>query len=238
MTNRADDGPGFDGEVIVPQTPVGVVLLLEEEGRESTRRRTSALVDWLSDAGYATCTIMLPQRRQMALVSNSERQAVDALIERTTAAARAIKNEGDLAGLRLGLFASGPGGAAAMIVAASQPDLVDAVVMSDGRADLAGVRLHRVTAPSLFIVAAGDHELIELNRWSQRRLGGVTQLDLVPLIKHDIPGVSELDLLAKRAGRWFDNHLAVRGANPRRRSLFGVPLPFARAGAQSIAVSQ
>ena len=66
--------------------------------------------------------------------------------------------------LPLGLFGASTGAAAALVVAAAQPESLRAVVSRGGRPDLAGHALAAVQSPTLLIVGSEDREVLELNR--------------------------------------------------------------------------
>ena len=79
-------------------------------------------------------------------------------------AARFVAAHQATRGLPVGLFGASTGAASALRVAAAMPQTVRAVVSHGGRPDLAGPTvLARVQAPTLLLVGAEDHGVIELN---------------------------------------------------------------------------
>jgi putative phosphoribosyl transferase len=62
------------------------------------------------------------------------------------------------------LFGASTGAAVALVAAADDPALVEAVVSRGGRPDLAGEALARIEAPTPLIVEGLDYEVIELDR--------------------------------------------------------------------------
>lgn len=123
------------------------------------------------------------------------------LADRLTAVADAMKGERDLRRLPLGLLGFGHGSASAMVVAADTPELIRAIVTTDGRPDLAEIRLHRVVAPSLFLITRDDRDLQEMNRWAQHCVNCASRLELVIGLRSDIPADRDFDQLHKRACR-------------------------------------
>jgi putative phosphoribosyl transferase len=109
--------------------------------------------------------------------------------------------------LRIGLFGSSTGAAAALTTAASRPADIAAVVSRGGRVDLADLSLARVKAASLFLVGSGDLEVLELNRAAAARLQCVHQLVVVPGATHLFEEHGTLEEVARLAGDWFLRHL-------------------------------
>jgi putative phosphoribosyl transferase len=113
--------------------------------------------------------------------------------------------------LALGLFGASTGAAAALVAAASAPD-VAAVVSRGGRPDLAGDALERVRAPVLLIVGGDDDAVLDLNRTALARLPGPKRLEIVPGATHLFEEPGALEAVIDRAGDWFEAHL--RGTPP------------------------
>jgi pimeloyl-ACP methyl ester carboxylesterase len=90
-------------------------------------------------------------------------------------------------------------------VAAHRPDRIAGVIARGGRCDLAGVEtLARVMAPTLLIVGAEDHGVLELNRAAQRAMQCQVQLLEVPGATHLFQESGTLDEVARLAGDWLD----------------------------------
>jgi putative phosphoribosyl transferase len=110
--------------------------------------------------------------------------------------------------LKVGLFGSSTGAAAAL-VAAAKDATVAAVVSRGGRPDLAAAALPDVKAPTLLIVGVNDRQVLELNRRSLGLLGGAKRLEIVPGATHLFEEPGALDLVIDRARVWFVSHLAA-----------------------------
>ena len=115
----------------------------------------------------------------------------------------------DLRGAAVGYFGASTGAAAALVAAASRPDVVRAVVSRGGRPDLAGPALSRVKAPTLLIVGGNDHPVITMNREALEKLSSEKELVMVPGASHLFEEGGTLEEVARLAARWFRNHLAV-----------------------------
>jgi pimeloyl-ACP methyl ester carboxylesterase len=113
-----------------------------------------------------------------------------------------------LSGIKIGLFGSSTGAAAALVAAAElPPDAVQAVVSRGGRPDLAGAALPRVACPTLLIVGGRDDAVLGLNEEARRRLRCVTELVVVPGATHLFEEPGTLEHVARLASDWFVRHL-------------------------------
>jgi putative phosphoribosyl transferase len=115
---------------------------------------------------------------------------------------------GEVPGVPLGLFGASTGAAAAIVAAASLPE-VEAIVSRGGRPDLAGDALEGVTAPTLLIVGERDREVLALNREAQSRMRCETRLEIVPGATHLFEEPGALEAVADLAAGWFGDHLAA-----------------------------
>ncbi len=117
--------------------------------------------------------------------------------------------------LRIGHFGASTGAAAALIAAADRPG-IGAIVSRDGRPDLAGDVLERVTAPTLLIVGAADDVVIELNREAYARLRCEKRLNLVPRATHLFEEPGTLDRVVNLTNFWFVKYLTTPAGGKRR----------------------
>jgi len=115
--------------------------------------------------------------------------------------------------LPLGLFGASTGGAAALVLAAEQPDRVKAVVSRGGRPDLAGRNaLLRVQAATLLIVGGDDVPVVDLNRSAFANLGTRDRrLEIVPGASHLFEESGALETVACLATEWFAQRLRPPG---------------------------
>jgi putative phosphoribosyl transferase len=132
------------------------------------------------------------------------------LASRLAACTRWAGSDPRTMGLPQGYFGASTGAAAALVAAASLPQ-VGAVVSRGGRPDLAGRALSRVKAPVLLIVGSADSQVLQLNRRAQRELGGAVDLSVIPGATHLFEEAGALDVVAAEAADWFARYLAVGG---------------------------
>jgi pimeloyl-ACP methyl ester carboxylesterase len=196
----------------------GVVVFAHGSGSGRHSPRNRAVADVLVQAHLATLLIDLltPEEEAVDLRTAQHRFDIPLLAERVIGAIDWLGLDGlvgdlppSLRTLPVGTFGASTGAAAALIAAAERPDRVRAVVSRGGRPDLARDALPRVTAPTLLIVGGNDPEVIEMNRFAQRLLGGESRLEIIPGATHLFEEPGALERVAALARDWFVRHLAA-----------------------------
>jgi putative phosphoribosyl transferase len=107
---------------------------------------------------------------------------------------------------RVGVYASGPGAAAALRTAAQRPGLVCALVVRGARIDPAAAFVPQVQAPTMLIVGAGDSQALPLNRAAMHALQCAKRLEIVPGASHRFDEPGAIDAMAHLAADWFLRH--------------------------------
>jgi pimeloyl-ACP methyl ester carboxylesterase len=123
-----------------------------------------------------------------------------------------VRGQAGTKALPIGLFGASTGAAAALVAAAELGRDVAAVVSRGGRPDLAGAALERVTAPTLLLVGALDHDVLALNRAAARQLTCENRVTVVPGASHLFEEPGTLEEVERFAAEWFQQKL---GAAPR-----------------------
>jgi hypothetical protein len=141
-------------EIVIPKRVEGLVLMpfASSSGRFHPRHRLFAEV--LQRAGFGTAMAdLFSEEEELADIEKEElRHDLPLLAKRVIGVAESLKSNG----LRLAYLGFETGAAAVLLAAAERPDLVNAVVSSRGRHDLAGPWLAKVEAPCLFVVDVND----------------------------------------------------------------------------------
>lgn len=208
-TVRIASGPVYIEAIAErPPHPAGVVVFAHGSGSGRHSPRNNFVAAELRRARLATLLpdLLTPDED----LHYARRFDIDLLVERLAAAVRYLDANAATADLPLGVFGASTGAAAALRLAAAEPQRVQAVVCRGGRPDLAGAEmLARVRAPTLLIVGGLDAEVIDLNEAAFRGLGGPREMKIVPGATHlfDEPGT--LEQVAALAADWFGRHLAA-----------------------------
>lgn len=121
-----------------------------------------------------------------------------------------------IAGLPLGLMASGTASAAVLAAAAECPDRVGAVVAVAGRPDLAAALLDVVRSPTLLIVGENDRDGLELSIAALARLRCEKALRQVPGAGQGLSQAGATRHANAVAAEWFTLHLATGDSKLRR----------------------
>jgi len=212
----AAGGVTLQGDLRLPATPGGIVLFAHGSGSSRHSARNRSVASELNRAGLATLLIDLLTTGEEEVDERTAHLRFDIrlLAERLAAAASWIARQPETRLLGLGLFGASTGAAAALVMAAAQPDAVAAIVSRGGRPDLAGPALTRVHAPTLLIVGGADPTVLELNRGALARLECERALVVVPGATHLFPEPGALERVAAEAREWFGPRLA----RPNRRT--------------------
>lgn len=211
LVNIAVEGGAVEGMLALPADPLGVVLFAHGSGSGRTSPRNNQVAAQLRAAGLATLLMDLltgPEDRGSAI-----RFDIGLLSARLELAGRWLDTQRLTAGLPLCLFGASTGAAAALRMAAAQPERVRAVVSRGGRPDLAGIPvLGTLQAPTLLIVGGLDVDVLELNRRAAGAMRCRHELAVIPGATHLFEERGALDEVAALAARWFLRHLPPRPA--------------------------
>jgi putative phosphoribosyl transferase len=203
------NGASIEGNLRVPANAGGVVLFAHGSGSSRFSPRNQYVAGVLNEAGFATLLIDLLTRdeEEIDLRTRQFRFDLDLLTERLIRATEWLKKNPQTRTLRIGLFGSSTGAAAALIAAAKLVDDVRAVVSRGGRPDLAMEYLAGVKAPTLLIVGGWDTVVIDLNQKAMNRLSAEKKLEVVPEATHLFEEPGKLEEVANLATAWFSKHL-------------------------------
>ncbi len=202
----------LNGDLAVPEQPVGVVIFAHGSGSSRHSLRNQAVAARLRDDRLATLLMDLLTNEEEAeeQVTRHHRFNIELLASRLVAATSFVATHEETAGLPLGYFGASTGAAAALVAAADVGDQVAAVVSRGGRPDLADGALAVVTAPTLLIVGAADPQVLELNRDAKARMRSApTSLEIVPRAGHLFAEHGTLDQVADLAADWFLRHMTA-----------------------------
>ncbi|HEU4614237.1 MAG TPA: phosphoribosyltransferase family protein [Kofleriaceae bacterium] len=209
------------GSLGVPQGPVGLVLV--------AGTRDPYVAEALRARGLATLVIDLELHRD-------EHFDIDLLATRLAAVTDWVIEHSHLAHLPIGYLGGDTCAAAALVAASRRPELVRAIALSDGRADLAGSALPLVRAPTLF-VAPGNHDHgLDVDRAAIDQMSTSTQLAIIPGAGPSFDEPGTLDELVQLAAEWLVDHFAHALAEPAsRRGSWGRQFRDRRAAGERLA---
>lgn len=197
-------GFSLPGHLTVPPDAVGVVVFAHGSGSSRHSPRNQFVADQLQTAGLGTLTFDLLTDGEAA----DRRNVFDIglLSSRLLRATDWVRSHRAVADLPVALFGASTGAAAALVAASDPSRPIAAVVSRGGRPDLAGRRLDHVHAPTLLIVGGADTTVLSLNQQAQRRLRCENGLTVVQGATHLFEEPGTLEQVADLAADWFVRH--------------------------------
>ncbi len=201
------------GHLTVPPEAVGTVVFAHGSGSSRHSPRNQFVADQLNAAGLGTLTFDLLTDAE----ARDRRNVFDIglLASRLVLATDWVRGQHVTADLPVALFGASTGAAAALVAASDPSRPVAAVVSRGGRPDLAGDRLGHVTAPTLLIVGGDDLTVLSLNRDAARQLRCEHELTVVPGATHLFEEPGTLEAVAALAADWFVDHCRTAGRSDR-----------------------
>ena len=201
----------LQGDLTVPWNARGLVIFAHGSGSSRNSARNRFVANVLRERHMATLLF------DLLTVAEEQRDTVDAHLRfDIRLLADRLKEVTDWAAgyprtkhLPLGYFGASTGAAAALLASIERRELVKAVVSRGGRPDLVHDILVRVSAPTLLIVGGRDTPVLEVNQEALAHLTGIRRLAVVPRATHLFEEAGALEQVARLAGDWFENHLAV-----------------------------
>lgn len=184
-------GRELRGSLGVPQGPVGLVVL--------AGTRDPCIADALRARGLATLALELE-------LAQCERYDIDLLAARLIAVTDWLAEHSKLSHLPIAYFGSGTGSAAVLVAAARRPDVVRAIALADGRADLAGSALPLVRAPTLLVAPEHHEHGIDIDRAAIAQMTTTTQLAIIPGAGARFAEPGALDELVQLVAEWLVEH--------------------------------
>ncbi|MGR7921490.1 dienelactone hydrolase family protein [Zobellella denitrificans] len=202
-------GVTLDGLLALPVGGQALVLFAHGSGSSRFSPRNRLVAARLNAAGIGTLLfdLLTADEHRIDEVTREFRFNIPLLSRRLIGAIDWADGEADTRALRLGLFGSSTGAAAALLAAAERPRRVAAVVSRGGRPDLAGAALPRVQAPTLLLVGGEDHQVLGLNREAAQQMRIRPRLETVAGASHLFEEPGTLDRVIQLAIDWFARHL-------------------------------
>jgi putative phosphoribosyl transferase len=203
----------LEGDLHVPVRAAGLVIFVHGSGSGRFSSRNRAVARALEERGHGTLLLDLLTRGEEArdALARDLRFDVPLLGRRVVAITDWIQSRADLWPLPIAFFGASTGAAAALIAAATRPEVTRAVISRGGRPDLAGDALTKVVAPTLLIVGSNDVPVLELNRSAMRRMRAAAELKVVEGATHLFEEPGALEQVSALAADWCDRHLrAIR----------------------------
>lgn len=200
----------LSGDLTMPEGARALVIFAHGSGssRHSTRNRFVA--GRINEEGLGTLLmdLLTEDEERVDEVTRELRFDIGLLARRVALVVEWAARQGELAGMKVGLFGSSTGAAAALVATAELPEgAVQAVVSRGGRPDLAGRALRQVRCPVLLMVGGRDEVVIDLNEQARAEMRCETELVIVPGATHLFEEAGALEQVADLAAGWLKRRM-------------------------------
>jgi putative phosphoribosyl transferase len=198
------------GDLTLPEGAEGLVVFAHGSGSSRRSPRNRFVARRINEEGLGTLLmdLLTEEEERVDEVTRELRFDIGLLARRVAAVVEWVGRQKESADLRVGLFGSSTGAAAALVAAAELPEgAVQAVVSRGGRPDLAGVALGGVRCSVLMIVGGSDDVVIELNEQARAAMTCETELVIVPGATHLFEEAGALERVADVAAEWLGGKL-------------------------------
>lgn len=201
-------GVELRGEMVLPHDEAGLVVI-PEVTHDGQTLGLDHIAERLGEAGLGTLRLQLLTDEEASEDDIDGLDPTPVMLGNRLGSVLDGLDRDDRTSVRpLGLYGAELSAAAALVAAAARPERIGAVVSADGRADLAGDALEQVAAPTLLIVLDEEPDAVDSTREAARRLGAVSQIELVPTTGGS--GNSDgLQQIGDLAADWFVTHLVT-----------------------------
>jgi len=198
-------GVTLNADLVVPVDARGLIVFAHGSGSSRHSHRNQFVARVLQESDFATVLMDLLTTDEER-IDNQTRELrfdIELLAARLRSTIEWVTRLPLLKTLPVGVFGASTGGAAALVAAATSPDLIRSVVSRGGRPDLAGDRLKIVKAPTLLIVGGYDDAVLVLNEQAKEKMTGPVTLKVVPRATHLFEEPGALAQVADLAAAWF-----------------------------------
>jgi dienelactone hydrolase len=199
----------LDGLLRVPKEAKGIVLFAHGSGSSRFSQRNQHVARVLNEAKLATLLfdLLTPAEEEIDERTRELRFDIPFLASRLISTTDWILKQPVIQNLAIGYFGASTGGGAALVAAAKESKVVEAIVSRGGRPDLAGDSVPLVKAPTLLIVGGYDEPVIAMNETAMANMTCIKKLEIVPGATHLFEEPGTLDEVACLAKAWFVQYL-------------------------------
>ncbi|SDL33459.1 Alpha/beta hydrolase family protein [Salinimicrobium catena] len=195
----------LQADLIIPENSVGLVIFSHGSGSSRLSKRNIYVASQLQKKGLSTLLFDLLTEEEDK--NYSARFNIDLLTKRLVEVIQWLNHEPWTAHLNKSLFGASTGAASALLAAAQLGEEIKAVVSRGGRVDMAGDKLGKVVAPTLFIVGGDDDVVLQLNEKAFVSLNCEKQLEIIPGASHLFEEPGKMEEVARLSAEWFSEYL-------------------------------
>jgi len=201
----------------IPENARSIVLFAHGAGSNRQSPRNQYIAQKLQEAGFATLLMDLLTEDEERIDAYTARLRFDIplLAGRLESVTGWVLAHEHIKDFDIGYLGADTGAAAALMAAIQRPEAIRAIVCRGGRPDFAFHVLPEVKPPVLLIVGAKDQIVLEINKEAAKRLTTEHNLVIVPGASHLFEEPGKLDMVVRRAQRWFTRYMRVSLDHPK-----------------------
>jgi len=195
------------GNLYYPEQGTKMVIFAHGSGSSMNSTRNKYVAEILNKQGIGTLLVNLLTTQEALLdkYTSQFRFNIPLLAERVKSTAEWLRNNYQVSAI--GCFGSSTGATAALVAAAKNPELFQALVCRGGRPDLAFSYLNKIKSPTLLIVGSLDEHVLALNRSAFSQLNCYKKLEVVYGATHLFEESGKMEEVAALAKNWFSQNL-------------------------------
>ena len=197
----------LQGNLIIPEKAVGVVVFSHGSGSSRWSPRNKYVAEVLQRKGMATLLFDLLSKEEDKIYEN--RFNIDLLTERLIEVTQWVQQQEEVKNLPIGYFGASTGAASALRAASHFGHNIKAVVSRGGRPDMAMQELDKLTSPTLLIVGGWDNVVIELNKKAYQKMRCRKKLEIIPNASHLFEEPGTLEEVAQVSANWFSRYFSI-----------------------------
>lgn len=208
------DGTSLSGQLAVPPSPIGFMLIPKLEHGGPPAEAYAALALAFREKRFATLLVTLtaPEGAKVGEPAGWLRGDVAWIADRIGAVVRWAARRPEAAGVPAALFGIDTVAAGALMVAANPQPGIAAVVGFNARTDLVDRVLGKIAIPTLFIASSRATDVLAANRAALAEMRCEKRLVIAPgNLKESLDGRAPRKV-ATVAARWFDKQIVKHPA--------------------------
>jgi putative phosphoribosyl transferase len=205
-------GAELNGKLLAPPEAQMIVIFVQASGSCCQNPRNHYLAYCLHKFGLATLLVDLLTLPEQVMCSRAESLHCDL----TTFSRRLIevtdwlRRNPATTHFQIGYFGIHEGSNIACLAAASQPSIVDAIVVPSADLGVSELALPHIQSPTLLIIGEQDDARMAANHHAIEHLPASSRMVVIPRSGELFHDSSTLEFVSRLSSEWFKQHMKVK----------------------------